>query len=146
MKSFAESYPIVLQQDVLWGDMDAFQHVNNTVYFRYFEDARLECLHRIGANKHMDEHQVGPILASTHCNFRAPLAFPDRIQIAAGIRDLQAKRFTMTYAVFSENLGKVVAEGEGLIVYYDYKNTKTCEIPDNLAAALQTMQAASTAE
>ena len=38
---FFQEYPLSIEQDVLWGDMDAFQHVNNAVYFRYFEDIRL---------------------------------------------------------------------------------------------------------
>ena len=39
MNQLDKEYPVVLSQDVIWGDMDAFGHINNTVYFRYFEDA-----------------------------------------------------------------------------------------------------------
>ena len=41
-------YPVVIQQTVAWGDMDAYRHVNNVVYFRYLENARLEYLERLG--------------------------------------------------------------------------------------------------
>ena len=41
MKQLKKEYPVVLNQDIIWGDMDAFGHINNTVYFRYFEDARI---------------------------------------------------------------------------------------------------------
>lgn len=48
MNPLNEQYPIVLSQDLIWGDMDAFEHVNNTVYFRYFEDARLAYFEKLG--------------------------------------------------------------------------------------------------
>ena len=46
MKQLKKDYPVVLSQDIIWGDMDAFGHINNTVYFRYFEDARITVKHR----------------------------------------------------------------------------------------------------
>ena len=77
MSQLKNDYPIVLQQDVIWGDMDAFGHVNNTVYFRYFEDARIAYFDEIGINDFKEKSQLGPILATTHCNFKCPLEYPD---------------------------------------------------------------------
>ena len=62
-RPFSE-YPVVLQQDVIWGDMDAYGHVNNTVYFRYFEDARIAYLDKIGAHEVKEKFNLGPILAT----------------------------------------------------------------------------------
>lgn len=124
-----QDYPIRISQDVLWGDMDAFEHVNNTVYFRYFEDARIATFNEINVIKYKQERQIGPILANTQCHFKLPLKFPDRIHIGSRIVGLGTKKFTMQYAVYSENFDAIVAEGDGLIVYYDYANNKSCEIP-----------------
>jgi acyl-CoA thioester hydrolase len=131
------AYPFQLGQDIIWRDMDANAHVNNAVYFRYFEDVRMALLQEVGAMDLLQRERIGPILASTRCDFRAPLDFPDRIRVGTRIEDLHNKRFTMKYAVHSERLERIAAEGEGLIVYYDYDAQASCAIPADLVPRLQ---------
>lgn len=133
-------YPLQIEQDVIWGDMDAFNHVNNSVYFRYFEDVRMVALAQIGALDYMQAHNIGPILANARCDFRRPLNYPDRITIGLGICDLSVKKFTMTFAVYSQQQQAVAAEGDGLIVYYDYSRKGSCEVPQSLASALERLK------
>lgn len=142
-KQFLADYPVNIEQDVIWGDMDAFEHVNNTVYFRYFEDIRMVFLDKTGVMKHKDDTSIGPILASTQCQFRAPLTFPDKIVVGTRISEIPesgSKRFTMEYAVYSEQHDTIAAKGEGLIVFYDYQAGKSCEVPDELLQAFQDIQ------
>ena len=140
MKHLTKEYPVVLSQDIIWGDMDEFGHINNTVYFRYFENARIEYFNRIGVLEQKTQLGVGPILASTGCNFRIPLDFPDHIHIGTRSRILSPKKFSMEFAVFSERHGAIAAEGDGLIVYYDYAKGKSCEIPDAIVMAIKTFE------
>jgi acyl-CoA thioester hydrolase len=135
-----DDYPVVLSQDVIWCDMDAFGHINNTVDFRYFEDARIAYFDKIGVHEHKEKMQIGPILATTHCDFRLPLEYPDRVQIVTRSRILSAKKFNMYYAVYSERLGGMVAEGEGLLLYYDYAAGKSCEIPGTVVTAINALE------
>src|SRR5438128_1459859 len=79
------TYPVVIEQAVVWGDMDSYQHVNNTVYFRYFENARLEYFRRLGWFEFEKETGIGPILAATQATFRKPLAYPDTISVGARV-------------------------------------------------------------
>lgn len=130
-------YPVQVIQPVVWGDMDAFQHVNNTVYFRYFEDIRIEFMQQTGMFEVLENQQIGPILASTSCDFRAPLNYPDTIHIGTRVVDLQERKFSMAYRVVSEKLERVVAKGSGLIVYYDYKVGKSCPIPAQIVTAIE---------
>ena len=132
MNKLEEDYPIILFQDVIWNDMDAFQHVNNTVYFRYFEDARWEFFNRIGVNEYKAKHNIGPILAATNCDFKLPLTFPDRVHIGARYTVPSPKKINMEYAVYSEKLDGIAAEGESLLVYYDYSQSRSCEIPSDV--------------
>lgn len=141
LKQVEEQYAVVISQDVIWSDMDAFEHVNNTVYFRYFEDARIAYFDRVGINQHMVQTRIGPILAATNCNFKLPLEYPDRIHIATRSGILSPKKFNMECVVFSEQHGAVAAEGAGLIVYYDYDVGKTCEIPEKIVAAIRMLEA-----
>lgn len=129
MSKLEQDYPIILIQDVIWGDMDAFQHVNNTVYFRYFEDVRWEFFNRSGVNEYKEKHNIGPILAATNCDFRLPLAFPDRIHIGARYTVPSPKKIRMAYAVYSEKLDAIAAQAEGLLVYYDYGLGQSCNVP-----------------
>lgn len=140
MESWKEGYPIVISQEVHWGDMDAFLHVNNKIYFRYFEDVRLAYLQRIGALEYMKSSNTGPVLASTSCNFKAPVLFPDTVHIATRTHSLQEKRVSMDYVVFSEQQQKIVADGEGLIVYYDFNLGKSIDIPKHIVAEIEVLQ------
>ena len=140
MSQLEESYPILLCQDVLWGDMDAFEHVNNTVYFRYFEDARLELFKRIGVSEYKSKYNVGPILAATNCNFKLPLTYPDRIQIGAQYSIQSPKKINMSYVVYSEKYSGVAAEGEALLIYYDYNLGRSCEIPKAILELLENLK------
>lgn len=140
MENWKENYPVIITQEVHWGDMDAFQHVNNKVYFRYFEDVRLAYLQKIGALEYMQSSKTGPVLASTSCDFKAPVLYPDTVHIATRTRDLQAKRVSMDYVVFSEQQQKVVAEGAGLMVYYDFVSGRSTEIPEHIVAEIVALQ------
>src|SRR4051794_35445782 len=81
-------FPVVVELDVAWGEMDSFAHVNNVVYFRYFENARVDYLPRIGWFATMTEHGLGPIASATNARFRKPVAYPDRLLV--GTRALVA--------------------------------------------------------
>ena len=136
--------PVVIRQDLIWNDMDAFQHINNTRYFRFFEDARIAYFEKIAILGYMQAHSIGPILASTRCDFRAPLQYPGKIQIAAWVDAIEKKHFTMKYRVYSESLGKVAAEGEAVIVTYDYSKGKSCDIPEQIVANIKSLEACTT--
>jgi YbgC/YbaW family acyl-CoA thioester hydrolase len=136
MKSFLQEYPVVIDIPVAWSDMDAFQHVNNSVYFRYFESARLAYFTQAGMLAYIEETGIGPILASTRCKFIAPLTYPDTVSVGVRITDMAEDRFTMEYHLVSHKLRRVAAEGEGLIVCYNYPDGQKTPIPADLKAQL----------
>ncbi len=140
MTEHLTDYPVVVEFPVAWGDMDAFAHVNNTVYFRWFEDARIAYFERSGVGEHMRQTRVGPILAKTWCRFRLPLKFPDTVRIGARVQDLGEDRFTMVYRVVSESLDAVAADGEGFIVMYDYQNQHKAPVPPDVRTAIEALE------
>jgi acyl-CoA thioester hydrolase len=116
--------------DVAWGDMDAFGHVNNARYFTYFEIARILWFQAKGVMADgLRVGEVGPILASTSCRFKAPVTFPDTLEIAVEVVDIGEDRFSHLYTVKSEVLGRVAATGEGLIVAYNYGSGVKAPLP-----------------
>jgi acyl-CoA thioester hydrolase len=134
MQELLKEYPTIISQSVQWGDMDAAQHVNNTVYFRIFENARIEFFNQIGFMDFSGDDGVGPILAEVSCKYKTPLTFPDNIQITARILtdSITEYGFTMQHVVYSEKLNRIAAEGTSRIVCYDYKNKQKALIPSEL--------------
>lgn len=133
-------YPVVIELPVAWGEMDALRHVNNIVYFRYFESARMAYFTRLGIWDYMDETGIGPILASTACKFRLPLVYPDTVSVGTRISEIEADRFVMKYVVVSHRHAKVAAEGEGLIVSYDYRALKKAPLPDEIKKRIEVLE------
>jgi acyl-CoA thioester hydrolase len=129
MNEHLKEYPLIIDIPVAWGDMDAFQHVNNAVYFRYFESARIAYFAKLGFDETMKRDGVGPILAATQCRFRMPLTYPDTVSVGTGISQLGEDRFVMRYAVWSHERQKIAAEGDGTVVSYDYRMNRKTPIP-----------------
>jgi len=133
-------FPVRLVQPVQWGEMDSYGHVNNTVYFRWFESARMAYFARLGWPEVERATGVGPILHSTRARFRAPLEWPDEIEVATRAQEIGADRFTMRYEVRSRRLDRIAAEGEGLIVAYDYRARAKAPLPEAVRAALAALE------
>jgi acyl-CoA thioester hydrolase len=74
MQDLLKNYPVVIEIPIAWGDMDAFQHVNNIMYFKYFESARISYFEKLDFNEQMKKTGIGPILANTQRKFKIPLA------------------------------------------------------------------------
>jgi acyl-CoA thioester hydrolase len=134
-------YPVVVELPVVWGEMDSYRHVNNAVYFRYFEAARLDYFRRLGWFEYEQQTGVGPILAATTARFRKPLTYPDTIWVAARVPDLQEDRFTMEYRVVSRKLAAVAAEGTGTIVPYHYARGAKTPVPEELRRRITELEA-----
>ncbi len=140
LEQFEREWPVAVRLPVAWGEMDAFAHVNNVVYFRYFETARIACFERIGYTELMQNDGVGPILAHTECRFRIPLEYPDTITTATRIDEISAQGFLMRYAVFSHRHERIAAEGSGRIVSFDYGSGRKIDLPDAVAERLSALR------
>lgn len=130
----------VIELPVAWGEMDAFGHVNNIYYFRYFESGRLDYFTRIGYLEHAKRTGVGPILASTQCTFRRPLAYPDTVSVGTRISRIEPDRFLMEYRLISRALGQLAAEGQGLLVSYDYGHGQKAPLPEVIRRAIEALE------
>jgi acyl-CoA thioester hydrolase len=135
-------YPVVVEFPVAWGEMDSYRHVNNAVYFRYFENVRLEYFRRLGWFELEQQTGVGPILAATRARFRRPLTYPDTVAVGARISAVGDDRLTMLYRVISHALADVAAEGEGTIVTYHYKDGKKVPVPEVLRQRIAEIESA----
>lgn len=132
MIEIINDYPVIIEIPIAWGDMDAFQHVNNVTYFKHFESARISYFEKIDFFEVMNKTGIGPILASTQCRYKIPLTYPDHVSVGAKVDAIENDRFIMKYAVISHKHQKIAAIGEGVLVTFDYQNNKKAPIPDNI--------------
>jgi acyl-CoA thioester hydrolase len=137
---FLAGFPVIVTQDVVWGEMDSYQHVNNVVYFRYFENARLEYFRRLDWFNLEKETGVGPILAATQAKFRKPLTYPDAISIGARVSRIDADRFFLDHLIVSHNQLAIVTEGQGTVVTFHYESGKKVPVPEELLARIAKLE------
>lgn len=141
MDDLLVGYPVVVVQAVVWGEMDSYQHVNNTVYFRYFENARLEYVRRLDWPAFEQATGIGPILQATQARFRRALTYPDTIGITARLLSMEEDRFVVEHKVISKQLQDVAAIGTGTVVTFDYRKGQKVPIPDELKRRIEALEA-----
>jgi acyl-CoA thioester hydrolase len=132
MNESLSSCPVIIEIPVAWGEMDALRHVNSIVYFRYFESARVAYFERLGLWEFMDQTGIGPILASIQCKFRMPLTYPDTISVGTRVSRIEQDRLVMEHYAVSHKSQTIAAEGEGVVVLYNYRENKKTPLPEEL--------------
>lgn len=140
MKELLAHYPVVVEIPVAWGEMDALGHVNNIVYFRYFETARIFYMRKINFIASLEQSDVGPILGSIECKFKYAVTFPDTLSVGARAIKIAEDRFTIEHCVVSHNGQCVAAIGAGVIVAYDYRAKKKAQLPASVKRHLKELE------
>ncbi len=106
LEALLEGYPVVISVTVQWGDQDAFGHVNNTVYFRWFESARIAYFLRIGLRTLQADERVGSILASSSCEYRKSITFPDTVRVGVRVTRIGRTSIGFEHRIVSEAQGR----------------------------------------
>jgi acyl-CoA thioester hydrolase len=128
-------FAFTIELPILWGDQDAFGHVNNTVPIRWFESARIAYLERSGMGALLQANGLASILAAVSCNYRLQMHYPDTVHIGCRISRLGRSSLTMEHAVYSVSQQAIAAEGGATIVVFDYKTNRPQRISDDLRIA-----------
>ena len=140
LEKFNNTYPVKIELPVQWGDMDAFNHVNNAMYFKYFESVRIAYFEKLGVMGTDTDDNVAPILAETSCRFKMPLNFPDRILVGASITENHSHGFLMEYAVYSQQLKRITSVGTGRVVMLNYATHEKVKVDEKLQAKIKTLE------
>ncbi len=119
-------YPVIYEQNVAWGDMDAFGHVNNVIYYRYIESARICYLDSLNIFK-LD---INTVVASSQCKYLKPVFYPDQLKIGVRVEEIRNSAFRMNYLIWSSVQQQNVALGEAVIVCVDKENMQKTLIPE----------------
>jgi acyl-CoA thioester hydrolase len=125
-------FPVVVTIPLLWGDQDAFGHINNVVYFRWCETARVEYMVRVGLWVPLPPRGLGPILASIKCDYKRPLNYPDTVEVGARIIRIGTSSMQMEHCIVSQELGVVAATADSTVVLLDYGSNKPVAVPTEM--------------
>jgi len=117
---------------VRWGDMDAYRHVNNTIYFRYMEQARCEWLEGLGYKVAPEGH--APVIINAACTFMIPMTYPGTVEVRTFAGELGRSSVVTSYEMRIVGDETVYAQGSAKIVWMDTATGKSVPIPDDLRA------------
>ena len=134
-----KDYPVWQTITTRWSDNDVYGHVNNVVYYSWFDTAVNAYLIQEGALDIHAGETIG-LVVETHCNYYAPLAFPQNIE--AGIRVGRIGNSSVRYEIglFAENSPAAAASGHFVHVYVDQTTRRPVPLPDHLKAALEKLK------
>lgn len=122
-------YSTTFEFDVHWGDMDAANHVNNLVYLKWTESARILYFEKIGVDISFRSAAAGPILGWQDCKYIFPMTFPDTAIIAVKTAEILSDKFIMECAIFSKRHNRIAAISSQAIIPYNYQDFKKVDIP-----------------
>jgi len=116
---------------IRWGDMDAMGHINNTVYFRYMETARIDWCRSIGCMP--EQSQQGPVIVNAWCNFLKQLRYPGDVRVKHHVTTVGRTSFD-TYVTMerSDDPGVIWAEGGARMVWIDFASNQSLPLPQAL--------------
>ncbi|MDA7501722.1 acyl-CoA thioesterase [Chitinophagales bacterium] len=136
-KSLLKNYPFQLPQAMEWGDMDAFAHLNNVAYIRYFENLRTRLLEHIGLMTPAGvPPTIGPILAKIDCRFLAPVSYPDDLFLGGKIGEIRESDFFIESVLASKKHNKIAAIGTHRVVAFDYSTQQKALLSPEIKSAL----------
>lgn len=140
MKELLKGYPVITEIPVAWGEMDALNHVNNVVYFRYFETARIEYFREVALMEEMQKTGIGPILSETSSRYKMPVTYPDTLYIGSRVSELKDDRFTMEYEIVSKKLGAITTRGTAKVVMFNFKTNQKANLSPQLVDSIKSIE------
>jgi acyl-CoA thioester hydrolase len=139
----------VHRERVRFGDLDAMRHLNNVVYLRYFETARIAFIRELvpGHSPAAPEAEPwGLIFAECHINYRSPVYFDEEVEVACSVGEVRRSAFQVLFRMESGPSSaaspptggrRLVAEGYGWLVGFDYAAEKSAPLPESLRKTLE---------
>lgn len=121
---------------IRWGDMDAMGHVNNIVYFRYMEQARISWFESLASPQETwRSHAI--VIANASCNFRRALSYPGTVEVKVFTGRPGGSSVATYYELRLEGDPEPYADGAAVVVFVDAKSQKPIRIPEKLRATMQ---------
>ncbi len=125
---------------VRWGDMDAFGHVNNIVYFQYCESARIAYFDVLDLAACRQKPDDGPGLVTANLNFRKQVRYPATLRVTANVTAISRRSITFSYILLDKTDDSPVADGTSVAVWVDYELGQALAIPEPLRRGIARLE------
>ncbi len=129
------SSPVILTLRVDWSEMDLFGHINNVMYAKYIQSARVNFVEKIGLMKMLEEQKIGFMLATSSIQYQKPLFYPDTISIETSVEFIKTTSFGLQHKIFNGNK-ELSTIGTDVLVMYNFNNDQKLPIPESLRAEI----------
>lgn len=124
-----QDYLFSTELDVRWGDLDAFNHVNNAAFLDYIQEARLRWMLTMPRGWYSDE--IHPVVVNATNNYRAPVTWPARLRIDLGLGRTGARSLTIAHRIVdAANPDTVHADGHVVLVWISRQTGQALPVPD----------------
>jgi acyl-CoA thioester hydrolase len=136
------SFPYEINIEVAFRDIDAMGHVNNAVFFAYFETARIKYVMEVfepDQSDVIDLLDMPLILVEATCSYKSPALLGEKLVVGIGLSRFGTKSFDLIYQIMGED-GRLVASGKTVQVMYDYGTRNAYPIPDQIKAQVNSFQ------
>lgn len=129
--------PFRMELTPRWGDMDAMNHVNNAVYLRYLEEARIQWLSAQQTDWFDDSHV--PVLAQATLNYRLPITYPATVVIELFTRRIGSSSLSVGHRIQDSKTGVLHCDGEVVVVWVDRESGRPASLPDAVRKAAESI-------
>ena len=119
--------------DVRWRDLDAFSHVNNSVYLTYVEETRIRWMQTLAC---WNSSEVAPVVANTNVNYRRQLDWPGHLEVTLHAARLGNSSVTIAHRIVSvDDPDALYSDGETVMVWVDPATGKSVPLPEAVRTA-----------
>ncbi|MGB8704500.1 MAG: acyl-CoA thioesterase [Gillisia sp.] len=122
-------FKISVELRIDWSDLDMYKHVNNLMFMKFMQTGRVEFWERTGLAETYERTNRGPMLVSSHCDFRKSLYYPGKAIVKTKLGYLKNSSFSVEHVILNEK-GELCAEGRDVAVCFDFNKNETYRIPD----------------
>jgi acyl-CoA thioester hydrolase len=120
---------------IRWGDMDAMGHVNNTVYFRYMEQARISWFEALIPEAEAWQ-STGIVIVNASCNYKRPITYPGTVEVKLRVGPPGGSSVPTFYELRVDADPQPYADGAAVVVFVDMTKQKPARIPDGIRERL----------
>ena len=124
-------YSTSIRLRIDWSELDSFGHVNHLAILRYAQTARLNYMEETGMMQFHSETGIGPVLASTSCQFKKQLFYPGSVTIRSVVDHVKTTSFHMRHVVMNDH-HECIAEMHDVLVMFDYNKNSKQPIPASI--------------
>lgn len=122
-----------------WSEMDMFGHINNVMFMKFIQASRVNYWEKIGIDQDFRKTGIGPMLASTSCQFKKPLFYPGNILVEASVISIGNTSFKLNHRIWDQK-GELAATGEDVVVLFDFNKNEKVVIPEEIRKMIEKIE------